>query len=145
LTSQARFHNWCVVGPRTIESRVTCCRFTNASNVSKRIPGAHGLRTCRTYHGPTRALVALRVLGLSESVQRGHGVDGSKLSVISRVSPQNGQTCPSALMSGGSIDVGGFVEEVVSAVTRVMSLATSADPSIIGSAKLAPSLAPQLD
>src|SRR5262245_51345313 len=102
------------------------------------MPGAQGLRTCRTYHGPTRALVALRVLGLSERVQRGHGVDGSKCSVISRVSPQKGQTCPSALSAGrieGPLAVG-------VSVTRVMSLATS-NPSSIRNASCAPSVAPR--
>jgi hypothetical protein len=37
-------------------------------------------------------LVALRVVGVSDSEHRGHGAAGSRFSVTSRLSPQNGQT-----------------------------------------------------
>src|SRR5688572_13680780 len=75
------------------------------------MPGAHGLRICRTCHGPMRALVALRVVGVSASVQRGQGAVASKSSVISRVRPQNGQTCPSVSASNCDADDGGAADD----------------------------------
>src|SRR5437667_10642500 len=93
------------------------------------MPGAHGLRTWRTCHGPTRARVALRVVGVSESAQRGQGEAGSNPSVTSRLSPQKGQTYPSAALPDESVVDGGndvgVRGEVTGSVARVMSVATS--------------------
>ena len=76
-----------MVGPRTTERGVTWPLFTSQSSVAYFMPGALGLRFCKTYHGPMRALVAWRVAGVSSIVQRGHG------SLLADFCwPQNGQT-----------------------------------------------------
>src|ERR1700683_2750433 len=60
---------------------------TKVSSVSYFIPGAAGLRFCRTYHGPMRALVALRPAGLFSIVHCGQFP-----SATSFTKPQYGQT-----------------------------------------------------
>ncbi|CAA9378030.1 MAG: hypothetical protein AVDCRST_MAG64-423 [uncultured Phycisphaerae bacterium] len=88
FTWAAKRHSWWVVGPRTTDRARTRPLRTNVSSVSKRIPGAAGFRACRTYHGPMRALVALRASGVLSIAQRGHGA-GDR----SPTAPQNGHTC----------------------------------------------------
>src|SRR4051812_23782517 len=57
------------------------------TSVSHVMPGAAGLRVCRTYQGPMRVLVAFRVAEEFSIVQRGQ-VPCS----LSFTEPQNGQT-----------------------------------------------------
>src|SRR5215207_512622 len=80
--------------PRTTERGVTWPLLTSASSVENFIPGAAGLRACKTYHGPMRAFVACRVAAVSSIVQREHGSFEPLFCV-----PQNGQTCLPASVS----------------------------------------------
>lgn len=58
-----------------------------ARSVLHFIPGAEGLRDCMTYHGPTRARVAWRVMAEFSILHRRQGP-----SAFSEMAPQNGQT-----------------------------------------------------